>query len=234
MNNIELLNEIVLKIKSGDSISPFLFLGRNQDLVNSDVYNLGLNVLKEFDIPKNYLYRLEDNGENIKIEDIKKFLDKGNLRSYYKCQIFLIENISRFTLSASNNCLKFFEEPGIGNIIFLTNSSESQILDTIISRVTEINYSGVIKNISNEFYISLLDNYIKNKDYSLFSYFFKEKLEKKDYISFLDNIIFYSKETGMFDDILSSLEEDINAIKNNNVSAKFIVDKYLLEIKLKK
>jgi hypothetical protein len=31
--------------------------------------------------------------------------------------------------------LKFFEEPDITNIIFLTNASESGILDTILSRV---------------------------------------------------------------------------------------------------
>jgi len=34
--------------------------------------------------------------------------------------------------------LKFFEEPDVTNIIFLTNTSESGILDTILSRVQTI------------------------------------------------------------------------------------------------
>jgi hypothetical protein len=45
------------------------------------------------------------------------------------------------TLQASNSLLKFFEEPGKQNIIFLSAKSESGILDTILSRVQTVNFS---------------------------------------------------------------------------------------------
>lgn len=228
------INNLISKIKDGETVSPFLFLGKNIELVNSEVNNVWALLLAKLNIPKIYLYKLEDTWESIKLEHLKKFLEKWNLKSSYICQIFLIENIWRFTLSASNYCLKFFEEPWKWNILFLTNSSESKVLETILSRVIQINYTWNDAAINNDFYYTLIDNFINRSDYSIFTYFYKEKLESTEYILFLLTIIEYSKQNGIFSKILSCVEEDINSIKNNNVSWKFVVDKYLFKIKLKK
>jgi hypothetical protein len=61
MINKNITENIITQINKGDKKSPFLFLGKNPDLLNSDVKNLGLELLKQFDIPSTYLYTFEDN-----------------------------------------------------------------------------------------------------------------------------------------------------------------------------
>jgi hypothetical protein len=70
-----------------------------------------IELLKELAIPINYLSKLEDSNEKIKLETIKIFLNKSNSKPGYKVQVFLIENFSRLTLQSANSCLKIFEEP---------------------------------------------------------------------------------------------------------------------------
>ncbi len=230
MINKNIIENIVWQINKGGKKSPFLFLGKNSDLVNSDVKNLWLELLKYFEIPSNYLYIFEDNGEKIKIKDIAQFVEFSNSKPPYKFQIFLIENISRFTISAWNSLLKFFEEPDVSNIILLTNESESWVLDTILSRVQTINLWWQSKIKKDEFLYSLINNYITKKDTEILSYYFRNKLEKEEYINLLENLIIYSKENLIFIEYLEEINEDINAIKQNNVNAKYIVDKWLMKI----
>jgi len=230
MINKNITKNIIKQINKGDKKSPFLFLWKNPELLNSDVINLWLELLKHFEIPSTYLFKFSDDWKKIKVKEIKEFIEFSNSKPPYKFQIFLIENISRFTIQAGNSMLKFFEEPDVTNIIFLTNTSESGILDTILSRVQTIDlwWSSIIKE--DNFIYSILSNYINKKDSEILSYFFRNKLEKQDYINFLENLIVYSKKNLVFIDYLSEIDEDINTIKQNNVSGKYIVDKWLLRI----
>lgn len=230
MKNRIIKENIISQINKGEKISPFLFLGKNPELLNSQVKNLWIGILKHFEIPNNYMYLSEDDWKNIKIKDIKEFVEFSNSKPPYKFQIFLIENISRFTIQAWNSMLKFFEEPDITNIIFLTNTWESWILDTILSRVQTIDlwWQSLIKK--DNFIYSMLEKYILNKNTEILSYYFRNKLEKQDYINFLENLIIYSKENLVLINYLTQIDEDINAIKQNNVNAKYIVDKWLLRI----
>jgi DNA polymerase III delta prime subunit len=109
MNNIFL--SVVDKINKGEEISPFLLVGKNLEIINSQTETLAKSLLKEYDIPNVYLYILKDNNENLKIKDVKEFVLSSNIKTPYKFQIFFIENISRLTLASSNSLLKFFEEP---------------------------------------------------------------------------------------------------------------------------
>jgi len=68
------------------------------------------------------------------------------------------------------------------------------------------------------------------KNHEIFTYFFRNKLEKDEYISFLKNLLLYATDTHQWIPILSELHDDIYAISNNNINAKFVVDKYLLKI----
>ncbi len=137
MDNI--ISKISEKINKGEWVSPFLFTGKNIELVNIKTYEIALELLKKYEIPNAYLYIFKDNFEKIKIKEIKNFIEFSNSKPPYKFQIFFIENISRLTIWASNSLLKFFEEPWKENIIFTTNAWENNILETILSRVQIIN-----------------------------------------------------------------------------------------------
>ncbi|MDR1987205.1 MAG: hypothetical protein LBQ24_00030 [Candidatus Peribacteria bacterium] len=52
--------QITKKIESGEEISPLLFVGKNLEIVNSEVENLAKSLLKKFDIPTAYFYVLMD------------------------------------------------------------------------------------------------------------------------------------------------------------------------------
>jgi len=99
MQNSEIiLNNLIMKVKKGEVISPFLFLSENNQLLNSDIENIAIDLLKYFKVPLAYFFKMEDNNEKIKISEIKEFLSQSNLGTPYKIQIFFIKNISRMTL----------------------------------------------------------------------------------------------------------------------------------------
>lgn len=231
MNHMEDIRvKISSKVEQAEACSPFLFIGSNTELLNTKVKEEALQLLRDFWVPQAQLFILEDNGENIKIQDIKRFVKPWELSTPYKFQIFLIENIARMTLQSFNSCLKFFEEPGIQNLIFCTNKSEAWVIDTILSRVQVVDLWLYTSFSENSFYFSLLEGYHKNKTSEIFSYFYRNKLEKHEYLDFLKSMIAYSKKHFVFLDFLLELEEDINLIEKNNVNAKYVVDKYLLKI----
>jgi hypothetical protein len=226
----KILQSITDNINKEEWISPCLFLWQNLELVNSQTIAFAQELLQKYNIPLTYIYHLEDSGEKIKIVEIKNFVQPGNSFPGYKFQIFIIENISRFTLQAANSCLKFFEEPEKHNIIFLTNTSESWILDTILSRVQIFQLGWTLLQQENPFFQSLISDIANKKPEQALNYFYKTKAEKEEYIEFLKNIILYSKKNFIFIDKISEIESDIQSIVQNNVNAKYVVDKYLLTL----
>ncbi len=226
-----IVKNILKNIKLEQQISPFLFVWENLELVNSKASSYAIEILKILGIPNNYLFKLEDNASVVKLEDIKLFLNKSNSKPGYTVQIFIIENFSRVTTWASNSCLKIFEEPWIHNLFFLTNKSESWIIDTILSRARTINLNFKSVNTNNEFYQNLIKECFQNNNSkNLISYFFKNKLEKQEYISFLDNLIAYIKQNLVFINFLDEILEDKLMIESNNVIARNIVDKWITKI----
>jgi len=173
-----------------------------------------------------------DNNESIKVSLIKDFISKSNIKSPFWYQIFYIENISRCTIESYNSMLKFLEEPWKWNIIFMSNASESNIIETIISRVKIININNSSSIEFDNFYYELIDNYTQKKDLSLFIYFFNSKdIEKDEYIKFLETFLYYIKTNHKYIEIIEQIEKSINLISKNNVLPKLEVDKILLEIK---
>lgn len=229
MDNTILVN-IKDKINKQQAISPCLFLGQNNELTNAKVHEFASQLMADHQIPKDYIYTLEDNGEKIKISEIKEFIKASNSLPGYDFQIFIIENISRLTIQSANSCLKFFEEPGKHNIILLSSQSESGILDTILSRVQNIHLGGNNKKSENTYFQSLLSQIANGDKQEAIQYFYNLKWEKQEYIDFLENIIIYAKKHFVFLDILENIESDLVWIKQNNVNAKYIIDKYLLTL----
>ncbi len=231
LNNIE--NKILKKIELGESLSPFLFVSENIELLNSKIYSFALELLEKLSIPKVNIFVLKDDWESIKISQIKEFLSKMNVSNPYWIQIFIIENISRFTLQAANSSLKQFEEPWKQNLIFLSNSWESQVLDTILSRVQVVDLWLKLQKNDNNFYIDMLKWYLFENNLNLLSYFYKNKLEKQEYINFLYAIISLIKtwELSLDNDLMDDLLDDIELISKNNVLPKGIIDKWILILK---
>lgn len=226
----KLLEQIKWKINKKQEISPCLFLGQNSQLLNAKVQEFSQELIQQYNIPKNYIYTLKDNGEKIKISEIKEFINASNSLPGYEFQIFIIENISRLTIQSANSCLKFFEEPWAHNIIFLTNTSESGILETILSRVHNIHIWWIQNKSENQYFQSLLQQISQWNKQEAITYFYNLKAEKQEYIQFLENIILFAKKHFVFLDILDEVESDIQAISQNNVNAKYIIDKYLLTL----
>ena len=228
----ETITKINSKVKMGEGISPFLFVGKNLELTNAKTKDLALDILKEHGVPKAYLYILSDTWDSLKVKDIKDFIAMSISKSPYWIQIFLIEDIWRLTLAASNSLLKFLEEPWSQNIVFLTNKSESNILDTILSRVQVVNFQFDNSNKESSFYQWLIESYINWSSNEIIAYFYKEKLEKEEYLVFLENLIIYIRKNFCLINFLDEINDDINLIKQNNLNPRFIADKWLIKIKL--
>jgi hypothetical protein len=107
----EIFEKIIEKIEKGDEISPFLFISKNLEILNEEIKLLSYKIFEKYSIPKVFLYVFEDKNEKIKVQEIKKFVEIANIASPHKIQIFFIQNIQNLTIGASNNLLKFFEEP---------------------------------------------------------------------------------------------------------------------------
>lgn len=220
-------------IEKGGEVSPFLFLSQNLELSNAEILWELQNILREHHIDQQSLFHLWDTWESLKIENIKRFLENGNVRPRFAFQIFFIENFSRATIQAQNACLKFFEEPGEGNIIILSSQGQSDILETILSRVQVLHFGSTPNSLlshSNDFYYTMIVSHVEKKSDELVRYFFPWKFEKEEYISFLKSLIFYISQTWKYISMLDEIESDINGIMKNNLSGRYIVDKYIVRM----
>ena len=226
-----LFTKIQNSIEKGGKISPFLFLWENLELLHADVENFIWELFASHEIDAQSLFHLVDTGEAIKIDEIKKFLANGNTKSRFSFQIFFIENISRMTPQSANACLKFFEEPGEWNIIFLSNTSQSWVLETILSRVQEVTIQYNTSNKKNTFFISMISSHVWGNSDELVRYFFSWKYEKNEYVDFLKSIVNYIAESWKYLHLLDELHEDIGWVWKNNLQGKYVVDKYITLLK---
>lgn len=230
MTNSQIIDHIQEYIKKGTIIAPFLFFGQNSELLEQQIIDISHELLANNNAPKTAFFHFSIPDKNIKIKDIKAFIEPSFSRANYGIQIFYIPDVSRLTVSSSNSLLKFLEEPAPGNIILLSSQSESGILDTILSRTHTIPLWWKQKSKEDPFYQDLINSHIQKKNQELVSYFFRNKLEKQDYVSFLENLIIYSKKHLCFIPMLQEIEEDINAIIQNNALPRNIVDKWILQL----
>lgn len=134
---------------------------------------------------------LLDTGETLKIEEVKQFMTQAQNKPRFAFQIFYIERFSRMTPQAQNACLKFLEEPGEGNIVILTNPSEAGILETILSRVQNYTFFSGEHTQTHQFFHDMIVSHTQKKSDELVRYFFSAKLEKQEYLAFLQTVLSY-------------------------------------------
>lgn len=84
-----------------------------------------------------------DDGESIKIEEIRKIIERLNMTRQSRYKILLIQGLERMTLEASNSFLKILEEPPSKTIFIMTTNNVRLILPTILSRVRIVKFNCV-------------------------------------------------------------------------------------------
>ncbi len=84
-----------------------------------------------------------DDKESIKIDDVRKMIERCNMTRQSNYKIFLIQTIERMTTDAANSFLKMLEEPPERTIFILTTNNVRAVLPTIISRVRVMNFALV-------------------------------------------------------------------------------------------
>lgn len=87
-----------------------------------------------------------DNGETIKIDQVRDLIAKTNLTSQGKSRVVLIENIERMPIEAQNSFLKTLEEPSGNTVFLLTSTKINQVLSTIKSRTRRYTFYNVDDN----------------------------------------------------------------------------------------
>ncbi len=95
-------------------------------------------------------YEVLDEGESIKIEEVRKLVERCNMSKQAKYKIFILENVERMTTEAANSLLKSLEEPPSGTIFILTCNNIRQILPTIVSRTRVVKFNNVSLNFLKE------------------------------------------------------------------------------------
>lgn len=85
----------------------------------------------------------EDDGESIKIEMVRKILERLSMTRQAQYKILLIQSLERMTHDAANSFLKMLEEPPEKTIFIMTTDNIRLILPTILSRVRVVKFNSV-------------------------------------------------------------------------------------------
>lgn len=125
----------------------------------------------------------------ISISDIQKIIEIANKKPQFSTKkIIIIRDIERMNISSANAFLKTLEEPASDIFFICTTSNKNLLLETIISRVQEINFFP-LKNEDIEAFL-LKNNFEWNlKDAISFSFWKISKVKK-----FLENDLFLEND----------------------------------------
>lgn len=83
-----------------------------------------------------------DDGESLKVDEIRKIVDFVSLRTAEgEFSFCVIEGAERMTRSAANAFLKILEEPAPRVMYLMTTRSEKKLLPTVLSRVQAIRFA---------------------------------------------------------------------------------------------
>lgn len=116
------------------------------------------------------LYFVSDENNNIEIDKIRAVREFLRLKSYSnKKKIAIIDNAHLMGNDAQNSILKLLEEPPENSILILVTSFKEMILETIKSRVQEINFNKVSRKEIEEYLISKGTDKREAEEISIFS-----------------------------------------------------------------
>lgn len=93
---------------------------------------------------------LEDDGESIKIDQIREIIGRLHMTNQSLYKILLIQNIGRLTEEAANSLLKILEEPPGKTIFIFTAGQLRDIMPTIASRMRIIHFKKLQDEVLRE------------------------------------------------------------------------------------
>jgi len=220
------------KVLQKGEIPPFLFVYFESKELFHEKLHLELQFFCwEFSVDRHSIFILSYNDiQSHKIQYVKELIEPAYQSARQAFQVFVFEDFWRLTIQSQNACLKFFEEPGVSNIIILTAPNLQSIADTILSRV-QIQYSwSYTPYTKNTFFEhGIKDALTWNKE-TLIRYFFPKKYEREEYVDFLKTLLMVLTESQKLIHLHESLYNDIVGIESNNFLARNIVDRYILEL----
>lgn len=85
----------------------------------------------------------KDNKESIKIEEVRKLIERLNMTRQARYKILLIQKLERMTIEAANSFLKILEEPPGRTIFIMTTDNVRGLLPTLLSRVRIVKFGSV-------------------------------------------------------------------------------------------
>ena len=153
-----------------------------------------------------------EQGQAIKIEQIRALLNQSRLRPYFaEKKVFIIRNIENMTTEAANAFLKTLEEPSAQSLLLLTTSVPEKNLDTIKSRCHAIHFQSAS---SSDLIEHLRNNYqMKGQETHFIAYFAQgclgaaKELTTNGFINrkneFLDTVILSRPEDSCMKEILA-------------------------------
>ncbi len=217
--------------KSWEKIQPLLL--NEEMLVESINYlnNTSINSLEDLRhvlVPNIYLYETEE--KSFKIETTRQIIEKANIKSSFEFNIFIIREIDKLTLQASNSLLKLLEDVPDWVIFLLTTFAKENLLETIRSRIIEFWF--------NELNFDIWDN-IKDMIWWLFEkdkmpfvkYLLNEKIENHTYIWIMEYMLEIIKRKDISNPNLSKMIiEWISNTYSTNSNPKYILDRIVMDI----
>lgn len=84
-----------------------------------------------------------NDGESIKIDEVRKVIERLGMTGQSKYKILLIQGLERMTVEAANSFLKILEEPPQRTVFIMTTNNIRLLLPTILSRVRIIKFGSV-------------------------------------------------------------------------------------------
>ena len=147
-----------------------------------------------------------------KIEDARDLKKLIKFSFSEKCAIIL-ENIDTASHETLNALLKNLEEPTSNIIYILTATNIRNVIPTILSRCEIIRVQETINRVENKNLKQFINSNINNK----FEIIGKIK-ERSDAISFVENLIFFEKESKNYTNLEGCLKTLKNLKANGNVS----------------
>lgn len=150
------LERLENEIKTGNIAHAYLFSGARQ----GGKFSIAKTFAAILQCPNNYCKTcdtcrqvqagrhsdtliMEDDGESIKIDEVRELIRKTNLTHQGRYRVVVLENIERMAAEAQNSFLKTLEEPPSDTIFLLTTSQLDAILLTIQSRVRHYHFSTI-------------------------------------------------------------------------------------------
>ena len=136
-NKIQLIEENVKFRAEKDSA---IFRAINKNITESIFSTANIDAISDKDssilVNASNLFILDSiDGENIKIDQIRKLLLFLNKSTYYKSvKIVLLDNAEYLNINSSNALLKAIEEPSKDTYFFIINNDSQKIMNTIKSR----------------------------------------------------------------------------------------------------